>query len=220
MTRAGAAIDRAPAACYRGSTVAIPGNVPEAVHSWTLFRNASTSPNMDSTAAKRLPSQERRFTALVRGHQAAIWRYVRFLGSASELADDLVQETFLEVWKKPFREITPDATRAYLRRVARSRFLMAVRRQRARPAFEDLDAAERVWAAHDADDGEAYRNALRACLEELAGKAADVIRLLYREGRSRVEMASLLQMTADGVKTLMRRARASLKECIERKVGA
>jgi len=35
--------------------------------------------------------------ALVRAHQAGVWRYLRFLGCEPSEADDLVQETFLDV---------------------------------------------------------------------------------------------------------------------------
>ena len=40
----------------------------------------------------------------------------------------------------------------------------------------------------------------------------------YDEDRSREEIAARLDLTADGVKTLLRRARASLRDCVERKI--
>jgi hypothetical protein len=62
---------------------------------------------------------------LVRKHQAGVWRYLRFLGCDEARADDLTQETFLAVLKGSFQQRGEAETAAYLRTVARSRFLMA-----------------------------------------------------------------------------------------------
>jgi len=83
---------------------------------------------------------------LVRGHQAGVWRYLRFLGCDPDKADDLVQESFLAVLRDGFEERSPGQTAAYLRTVARNRLLMARRKERARPTAVDLEAAEAVWA--------------------------------------------------------------------------
>ena len=48
-------------------------------------------------------------TDLVRSYQAGVWRYLRFLGAEDALADDLTQETFLTIWKRPFVDHTPAA---------------------------------------------------------------------------------------------------------------
>lgn len=67
---------------------------------------------------------------LVRSHQSGVWRYLRFLGADESLADDLTQETFVSVWKKPFVEHSPAATGSYLRTIARNLFLMSLRRRK------------------------------------------------------------------------------------------
>jgi DNA-directed RNA polymerase specialized sigma24 family protein len=57
---------------------------------------------------------------LVRMHQASVWRYLRYLGASAELADDLTQETFLQLLRAPFVEQSPASTAAWLRTVARN----------------------------------------------------------------------------------------------------
>jgi RNA polymerase sigma-70 factor (ECF subfamily) len=163
--------------------------------------------------------RERDFVALIQAHQASVWRYLRFLGCDEARADDLAQETFLAVWKKPFEDRGAASARAYLRRVARNLFLMAVRSRRTLPAFEDLDAAEAAWIEHDTDDGESYRAALGECLESLTERSRRALELFYREGEGRSVIAEVLGLTVDGVKTLMRRARETLRACIRRKLG-
>ena len=156
---------------------------------------------------------------LVQAHQTGVWRYLRFLGCDPTQADDLAQETFLAVHRKPFEERTPEATAVYLRTVARNLFLMSLRRAKRQAVVQNLDVLEEVWQRHHVDDGEAYRDAMRECVETLAGRARRAIDLCYRDQRSRAEMAGELEMTEDGVKSLLRRTRELLRQCVEKKVA-
>jgi RNA polymerase sigma-70 factor (ECF subfamily) len=157
---------------------------------------------------------------LVQSHQAGVWRYLRFLGCDESQADDLTQETFLSVHRKPFEPRGPEATAAYLRTVARNLFLMAVRKRNRQPPLADLQLADEVFAAFSHEDGgQAYLEALRECLNGVSGRARACIDLQYREGRSRAAIAAELEMTEDGVKSLLRRTRALLRECVEERLA-
>jgi len=157
---------------------------------------------------------------LVRQHQAGVWRYLRFLGCDVAESDDLVQETFLAVAKKPFEVRTRRESAAYLRTVARNLLLGQVRKRGRRPVEVDLEAVEIVWAAAAGDSGlDDYLEALSGCLQSALGdEARRAIDLQYGQSASRIEIAERLNMTAEGVKTLLRRARASLRKCVERKL--
>ena len=61
-------------------------------------------------------------------------------------------------------------------------------------------------------------NQVNAVLEGLEGRAAQAIDLHYRIGASRGAIASQLAMQPDGVKSLLRRTRDVLRECVERKL--
>ena len=175
---------------------------------------------MEVATSTRPLSRRDAFRSLIRDHQASIWRYLRFLGSDEELAADLVQETFLAVWNKPFEDRGFGSSRAYLRTVSRNLFLMRKRRDESRPAHVGLEAAETEWAQHDEDDGEGYREALRDCLKNISARARAALDLFYRDRRSRTDVAVELGMAPAGVKTLMRRTREALRSCIEKKVRA
>lgn len=152
---------------------------------------------------------------LVQRHQAEVWRYLRFLGASPELADDLTQEAFLALLRAPFEERSPAATAAWLRTVARNLYVKAFRR----PPFElaDLDAIESAWTELVGDDaGQTSLDRLRTCLERLDGRAREVVRLCYEERRSRREIGARLGLGEDGVKSLLRRTRSALRECVER----
>ncbi len=106
-------------------------------------------------------------TQLVRQHQADVWRYLRYLGAAPAEAEDLTQETFLEVLRKPFQQRSSAETAAYLRTVARNRLLMQRRSQSRKPATVDVDQLDDVWVATTGSTGslDPYVEALRHCLE-------------------------------------------------------
>jgi RNA polymerase sigma-70 factor, ECF subfamily len=158
--------------------------------------------------------------ALVHTHQAGVWRYLRFLGCDHAEADDLTQETFLAVLRRPFEIRSPLATAAYLRTVARNCLLMARRKSQNSPQTVDLAAAERVWAETAGDGGlDDYLAALGQCVEVAVGpRTRRALELQYAEGASRAEIAAELKLTDEGVKTLLRRAREVLRDCVERRL--
>ncbi len=153
---------------------------------------------------------------LVGAHQAGLWRYLRFLGATATDAEDLVQETFLEVWRRPFEQRSAGESASYLRTVARHRYLMHLRRRRARPEPASLDEAEGAWVLATAGGGEdRRREALRACLEELPARSRQALDLQLRDGWSREQIAETLALAVEGVKTLLRRAREALHDCVQ-----
>ena len=156
---------------------------------------------------------------LIRRFQTGIWRYLRYLGADQTEADDLVQETFLAVLRGKFEHRDDRQTSAYLRKVARNQLLQVRRRQGNELCTVELVAAESVWANVAPDDGlENYLSALRDCLQNVTDRARQAIELVYRDRCKRTEAAEKLDMKPEGIKTLLRRTRATLRACVERKV--
>lgn len=147
-----------------------------------------------------------------------VWRYLRLLGCEPDLADDLSQETFLKLLKKPPQISHPAALSGYLRRLAKHLFIDEVRR-RGRAVPENLDEADAVWeAAAGRDDGDEWREALRDCLDRIEGRPRRVLRLKYRDRLSIAEVADRVGMTGNGIKALLARVKQRLRACIEKKV--
>ena len=178
-------------------------------------------------SAISLPSRQKPLKpdvdALVRAHAEALRRYLRLHGCDPALADDLAQETFMHALVKPFEDRGPAATAAYLRSVARFRFLEHQRSLGKRREVElerAADAVDAVWSANERDDeGEGYCEALRECLKRLTGRARKALRLRYGESMSRSQIAVELGLAENGLKTLLQRSRAGLRDCINRKLG-
>ncbi|MBK8978655.1 MAG: sigma-70 family RNA polymerase sigma factor [Planctomycetes bacterium] len=68
------------------------------------------------------------------------------------------------------------------------------------------------------DDGAARRAALAACVAALDARSRHALELRYRDGTSRAEMATALGIGEAGVEQLLRRLRAALAKCVERRL--
>ncbi|HHK42375.1 MAG TPA: sigma-70 family RNA polymerase sigma factor [Planctomycetaceae bacterium] len=159
------------------------------------------------------------WAAFIHRHQRDVWRYLRALGCSPTQADDLTQETFLRVLERPFTEVDPRATAAYLRKVAYSRFVTECRRTARRPEIRQLEAVDRFWQRWvGSDSTDELIDHLRDCLEKLTDRARKALQLRYGEQASRKVIGAALQMSEHGAKNLLQRAKKSLRECIERRV--
>ena len=105
--------------------------------------------------------------------------------------------------------------------MARNQLLALRRKQNREISTVELEAADSVWAAAAGRSGDltGYLDALRECVEQLDGRCRQAIDLHYRDGLGREAIAERLEMKPDGVKTLLRRTRQLLRECVERKLN-
>lgn len=156
---------------------------------------------------------------LIQTYQAGVWRYLRALGCEAALAEDLTQETFLHVLQRPFQDVNPAATSAYLRKTALNLLISQRRRGGKVTAVEDIEGLDRTWMRWAGQDGgEAALDALRDCLSRLTERARKALEMRFREEHSRTEIAEALEITEHGAKNLMQRAKQQLRECIESKI--
>lgn len=157
--------------------------------------------------------------ALIRTYQAGIWRYLRALGCDAAQAEDLTQETFLSVLQKPFQDMGPLATSAYLRKVAYNLFISHQRRAGKVTPVENVEELDRTWTSWAGnDDGETLLDALRECLKGISERARLALEMRFREESSREAIAATLEITEHGAKNLMQRAKQQLRACVESKL--
>lgn len=169
-----------------------------------------------STRRRKLDARE--VERLVARHQESVWRYLVFLGCTPETADDLCQETFLALLRRSEDLADVERLASYLRRIARNLYLKHENRKHREPAAADLIAAAGAVDAFEGDDrGRGYIEALRSCLSALPEHARVALGLRYGEGLSRDAIAARLVLSPDGVKSLLARAKARLRACIERR---
>ena len=157
--------------------------------------------------------------SFVRRHETALRRYLRFLGASEDRAEDLSQECLMiGVGRESFESRAHE--RRWLRGVARNLFFKSVDRERFHLHHENIDEAERVWRRfEEAGDGDAYVSALRECLEKLQPRARSAVEFRYRDRLSSAQIGRRLSLRLEGVRTILRRSRAALRQCIEREVS-
>jgi RNA polymerase sigma factor (sigma-70 family) len=144
-------------------------------------------------------------------------RYLRFLGAAAEVADDLAQETLLRALRPEFHPDAPGAFR-WLRTTARNLFwrhLAARAREPDLAAWDALDAAFAKWAD---DGGDRYAQALDRCVEALGERERRLLAARFGRRAPRGAIARELGLGGEGAKTLLRRVKARLRACIERRL--
>ncbi len=149
-------------------------------------------------------------------HQAAVWRYLRFLGCPPGLAEDLTQDAFLAAIEHRIATAQPATTAAWLRTTARNLWYMHLRSQRRQPVIRDIALADEVFQRHlgDEEHGDRYMTALDHCMHRLDDRQRRALQLRYADGASRAAMATALGIGEAGVKAFLRRVRDRLRQCM------
>lgn len=152
-------------------------------------------------------------------HQQSVWRYLRALGSDAALADDLTQDTFLEIMRRPLKQYSDAATASYLRRVAHNLFISRRRREGRMTVTEHAEQFESAWIRWAGfDSGESALDALADCFSRLTERAQKALKLRFGREVSRKDIGQELGISEHGAKNLMQRAKTQLKECVESKL--
>lgn len=157
--------------------------------------------------------------AFVRMHQRMLFRFARTLGASSPTAEDFVQDAFLAALHKEIERLPPSEAALWLRGAVRNLWRMHLRSQRRRPSHVDVDALEAEFAAKvGPDGGDARIEAARICLDRLDGRSRRALELRYAENASREAIGRELELGDDGVKSLLRRLRQVVHDCVERRL--
>jgi len=150
-------------------------------------------------------------------HQVRVYRFVLRLVGNQAVAEDLISEVFLDVWRQADRFEGRSAVSTWLLAIARFKALSAMRRK---PEAE-LDE-ETAGAIEDtADDPEVAvqkkdkAEILRKCLLALSPEHREVIDLVYYHEKSVEEVAEIVGIPEPTVKTRMFYARKKLSELLK-----
>lgn len=158
---------------------------------------------------------------LIRDHQVGIWRYLRALGCEASEAEDLAQETFLAVLRKPFEYYSKAAAASYLRKVAYHRFISAKRKSGKEVVVAELEQIDESWSRWIGQDdaGDELMDALRDCFAGLTQRARWALEMRFRDKLPRSQIAEALAISEHGARNLMQRAKQKLRACIEGKMS-
>ena len=168
-------------------------------------------------------------------HGDALYRYARSRVGRRELAEDLVQETFLAAVesREPFR--SESTVRTWLIAILRRKIVDHYRRRSAAPDCESLSirsspdhasffTADGKWqkvpspwkTPPDMLENRELWTAFSACLSKLPMPLARTFMLRELVGVDVDELRETLSMSAVNVRVQLHRARHLLRECLER----
>lgn len=155
--------------------------------------------------------------AFVRRHQTATWRFLQVLGCRGQQAEAIAQDALVLALQKGLDAAEPAEAAAFLRQTGKHLWLREQRDDRRR-AERHAAAAELLWQRDlGQDDGAGWLDALARCLDELPERSRRALDATYRDGLGRAELGAELGIGEHGVRTLLQRLRAALRECIERR---
>ena len=150
-------------------------------------------------------------------HHVRVYRFVLRLVRDESVAEDLISEVFLDVWRQAGRFEGRSQVSTWLLAIARFKALSALRR---RPDEElDEETAEAIEDPSDdpevALDKKDKSAAIRKCLEKLSAEHREIIDLVYYHEKSVEEVAEIVGIPENTVKTRMFYARKKLAELLK-----
>lgn len=160
--------------------------------------------------------REARFRALYSDHVDAVLGYALRRVDRPEDAADVVADTFLAVWRRLAHVPPEPETRPWLYGTAR-RVLANLRRgDRRRLALGGRLREQLRTAVPDPADGVAVTADVTAAMARLSGRDQEVLQLHLWEGLEPREIAEVLGLTTVVVRPRLSRARARLREQLDR----
>src|SRR5882762_57346 len=150
-------------------------------------------------------------------HHVRVYRFVLRLVGNPSVAEDLISDVFLDVWRQADRFEGRSAVSTWMLAIARFKALSALRKK----PDEELDdeAAEAIEDPSD-DPEEALAkkdksSVIRKCLEKLSPEHKEIIDLVYYHEKSVEEVAEIVGIPENTVKTRMFYARKKLSELLQ-----
>ena len=150
-------------------------------------------------------------------HRTPVYRWLlRFVGNET-LAEDLVSDVFLDVWRQASRFEGRASVSTWLLAIARFKAISARRRR----TDAELDESVESTVADTADDPAVVLEKknrdemLRAALTRLSAEHKEIIDLVYYHEKSVDECAQIIGVPSGTVKTRMFYARRKLAELVQ-----
>jgi RNA polymerase sigma-70 factor, ECF subfamily len=183
-------------------------------HCWCYPPGATHEFAVPPIAAGNKPAMQ----ALFARHRTSVYRWLLRFVSNETLAEDLLSEVFLDVWRQAARFEYRSSVSTWLLSIARHKALSARRRR----TEAELDEKIEATVADPADDPEVAlqeknrAELLRRALTRLSPEHRQVIDLVYYHEKSVDEVAQIIDVLPATVKTRMFYARKKLAELVKR----
>jgi RNA polymerase sigma-70 factor (ECF subfamily) len=153
-------------------------------------------------------------------HHTRVHRFLIRLTDNEAVAEEIVNEVFLEVWRHADRFKAKSQVATWLIAIARNKGLTELRRRREEQLDDNLaaaieDPADSPTSAMDRQDRSTI---LHRCLANLSPQHQEVINLVYYQEKEIKEVARFIGAPINTIKTRMFYARSHMSSCSRRPV--
>lgn len=160
---------------------------------------------------------EKAFRALFDAYRNRLYYYVFKLTLSKEVAEDVLQDTFLKIWLNRHNLHRVEHFNAYVFKVAQNGVLTGMRRRALEASI--LNDKQEVFPAQAIPDQQLHFKQVKATLQEaieaLPAQQKKVFLLRREEGRKIDEIASLLNISALTVKKHLTTAQKTIRQALE-----
>jgi RNA polymerase sigma-70 factor (ECF subfamily) len=177
--------------------------------------NAHT--NDDENLIKRISEGDRLAMQVLFGrYQVRVYRFVLQLVKNTAQAEDLISDVFLDVWRQADRFEGRSTVSTWIFSIARFKALSAARKRK--DAALDEAFAEQIEDDADTPEVELQKKSkgalLRQCIDKLSTDHREILDLVYYHEKSVEDVATILGIPGNTVKTRMFYARQKLSEIL------
>lgn len=185
-----------------------------------LFGNQAITPLLPLIAQGNLDAVDR----FVERYSGLIWTLTKRMTRNSHDAEDLVQEIFVELWKKADQfDVERGSEVAFVSLITKRRVFDRLRKRSLPFQIENLGDTPTVDPFQNtptpleiAEEIAKVRN----CLSLLKPNTQSVLTLILQDGLSQQEVSISLQMPLGTVKSFARRGLLTLRECVKKPFAA
>ncbi len=183
----------------------------------TIALDKGTAARLDDRLERSALGDQFAFEEIVRQHQGMVFSMACHFLRDRSLAEELAQEVFLNLHQNLRSIKSPEHLVFWLRKVTSHRCIDQSRRQKVRPQVSLEDVPE---PSIDATENDLFLSEmLRRVVDTLPEKARLVVILRYQEDLDPGEIASVLDMPLNTVKSHLRRSLSSLRDKLSRTLG-
>jgi RNA polymerase sigma-70 factor (ECF subfamily) len=179
----------------------------------------TTKQTLDGDLIRRIAAGNKlAMQSLYMRHNVRLFRFaLRFIQNKAA-AEDLVQEVFLDVWRKADDFEGGSEVSTWLLAIVRNKALSMMRHRPTEQLDEDAVAciADSADTPEMATQKEQARSIIRKCLTQLPPAHREIIDLAYYHGKSIEDVAKIVGIAVNTVKTRMFYARKHLAELLGR----
>jgi RNA polymerase sigma-70 factor, ECF subfamily len=152
------------------------------------------------------------FGKLVSKYHGLVFRVVWRITNGNVETEDIAQEAFLKLWNNPSQLREAGALKGWLVRVAHNLAMDWFRHRPVSADAEQIEVADQRPSAEDQMNRDWVTQRINAAVAKLPERQKQVITLVHFEQFSQPDAARAMELSLDGLESLLARARRNLKE--------